>query len=72
MLKNLRSPFDMLRSNGGSLEIVANFPFMLSLSKHVNSFFSSLLDIERVQWLSDSIQWSALGVNDGESSTVRG
>src|SRR5439155_17074813 len=43
VLKNPRSPFDKLRANGGRLEVVGDFPFVLSLSKHENAFFSSLL-----------------------------
>jgi len=30
----LRSPFDKLRANGSGVEIVKDFPFVLSLSKH--------------------------------------
>src|SRR5262245_7883676 len=29
-----QSPFDRLRANGSSAEVVTNFPFVLSLSKH--------------------------------------
>ena len=42
--KTLRSPFDELRANGGALEIIDDFPFMLRLSKHENHFFRSLLN----------------------------
>jgi len=31
LLKNLRSPFEGLRTNGGAIEMVGDFPFMLSL-----------------------------------------
>jgi transposase len=41
-LKTPRSPFDKLRANGSEIEIVTDFPFMLSLSKHENHFLSSL------------------------------
>jgi len=41
--KTLRSPFDKLRANGACIKIVEEFPFVLSPSKHENSFFSSLL-----------------------------
>ena len=43
LLKNYRSPFESLRANGAELEIVEHFPFVLSLSKHSESFFSNLL-----------------------------
>jgi hypothetical protein len=43
MLKTPRSPFDKLRANGSGVEIVEGFPFVLSMSKHVYAFFSSLL-----------------------------
>jgi hypothetical protein len=32
--KNAPPPFDRLRANGSSTEIVKDFPFVLSLSKH--------------------------------------
>jgi hypothetical protein len=32
--KNLRSPFESLRANGGGIDIIEYFPFMLRLSKH--------------------------------------
>ncbi len=35
-------PSTGLRANGGSHEIIHNFPFMLSSSKHTNHFFNSL------------------------------
>jgi hypothetical protein len=41
--KTHRSPFDGLRANGRCLEIIQYSPFMLSLSKHKNQFFRSLL-----------------------------
>ncbi len=41
-----RSPFDKLRANGTGIEIIGNFPFVLSPSKHENGFFSSLLGVE--------------------------
>jgi hypothetical protein len=41
-LKTLRSPFDKLRANGVGREIVEDFPFVLSLSKHEFDFLSSL------------------------------
>jgi hypothetical protein len=49
-LKTRRSPFDKpvlstvegLRANGSGIEIVADFPFVLSLSKHEEPFLSSL------------------------------
>src|SRR5262245_47865884 len=34
-LKTLRSPFDKLRVTGGALQNVKDYPFVLSLSKHV-------------------------------------
>ncbi|MBI3796022.1 MAG: hypothetical protein HY268_03510 [Deltaproteobacteria bacterium] len=44
MLKNPAfTPFDKLRANGMGLEVVEDFPFVLSLSKHENSLFSNLL-----------------------------
>jgi len=43
--KTPRSPFDKLRTNGWDIEIVERFPFVLSLSKHENHFFSTLLGI---------------------------
>src|SRR5437667_11889577 len=41
--KTRRSPFDRLRANGAGVAISADFPFVLSLSKHEHSFFSTLL-----------------------------
>jgi len=41
--KTPRSPFDKLRANGTCLEIIEDFPLVLSLSKHENHFFSTLL-----------------------------
>src|SRR5438552_2071473 len=41
--KPLRSPFDELRANGLGLEVSAPFPLVLSLLKHENPFFSTLL-----------------------------
>jgi hypothetical protein len=32
--KTLRSSFEGLRTNGGEVEIIGDFPFMLSSSKH--------------------------------------
>jgi len=49
VLKNPRSPFDKLRANGSGVAIVEDFPFVLSLSKHVYAFFSSLLEALRPQ-----------------------
>jgi hypothetical protein len=51
-LKTLCSPFDKpvlsqvegLRANGPGVEDVGDFPFVLSPSKHVYVFFSSLLE----------------------------
>src|SRR5438034_6484092 len=43
LLKNPRSPFDTLRANGAGMAIVGDLPFVLSLSKHENDFFSTLL-----------------------------
>jgi len=47
VLKNPRSPFDKLRANGSGVAIIEDFPFVLSLSKHVYAFFSSLLKGDR-------------------------
>ena len=52
MLKTPCSPFDKpvlsiaegLRANGSVTEIIGDFPFVLSLSKHVYAFFSGLLE----------------------------
>src|SRR5216117_3220431 len=44
LLKTLRSPFDKLRANGAGVAIVGDLPFVLSLSKHENDFFSTLLN----------------------------
>jgi hypothetical protein len=38
-----RLPFDELRANGTGIEIVALYPFVVSLSNHSNDFFSNLL-----------------------------
>src|SRR5438094_988509 len=46
LLKNPRSPFDKLRANGAGIAIVGDLPFVLSLSKHENDFFSTLLRLE--------------------------
>jgi hypothetical protein len=43
LLKNPHSPFENLRANGGEVEIIGDFPFVLRHSKHENDFFSSLL-----------------------------
>jgi hypothetical protein len=34
LLNPLRSSFENLRTNGGAFEIIGDFPFMLSVSKH--------------------------------------
>src|SRR5262249_5966333 len=36
-------PFDELRANGSCIETIDDFPFVLSLSKHVDAFCSGLL-----------------------------
>src|SRR2546430_484219 len=46
LLKTPRSPFDKLRVNGSDVELVEDFPFVLSLSKHANNFCSNLLRCE--------------------------
>ena len=43
LLKKNRSPFESLRMNGPQLEMIGRFPFVLSLSKHSDAFFSYLL-----------------------------
>jgi hypothetical protein len=51
LLKNSRSPFERLRAcrefiegaNGAHVEMIEHFPFVLSLSKHSEIFFSRLL-----------------------------
>jgi hypothetical protein len=50
--KTLRSPFDELRANGGPVEIIDDFPFMLRLSKHENHFFRNLLGRKRIKAVS--------------------
>jgi hypothetical protein len=42
--KPVLSEAEGLRANGMGIEIAGDFPFVLSLSKHKNGFFSSLLD----------------------------
>src|SRR3990172_7072123 len=42
LLKNLRSSFESLRTNGGASEIIGNFPFMLSLVEAFIGFFSRI------------------------------
>lgn len=44
--KLLRSPFDALRATGEVFGAVLSLPFVLSLSKHGNDFFSNLLATE--------------------------
>ena len=44
VLKNLVHPSTRLRANGKEFEMIENFPFMLSASKHSEIFFSDLLD----------------------------
>jgi hypothetical protein len=39
----LRTGFDTLRANGLGIEIVTDFPFVLSLSKHEHPFLSTPL-----------------------------
>ena len=65
--KPLRSPFDKLRANGSGVEIAGDFPFVLSLSKHENPFFSSLLRAFAHLWTSRGLQrvaavWLVLSV----------
>ena len=42
LLKNLRSSFESLRTNGGASEIIGDFPFMLSLVEAFIGFFSRI------------------------------
>jgi len=42
LLKNLRSSFESLRTNGGAVEIIRDFPFMLSLVEAFLGFFSRI------------------------------
>ena len=42
LLKKYRSPLQEPRASGAKLEIVEHFPFVLSASKHSESFFSNL------------------------------
>jgi hypothetical protein len=42
LLKNLRSSFESLRTNGGALEIIGNFPFTLSYVEAFLGFFSRI------------------------------
>jgi hypothetical protein len=43
LLKNSLSPFQRLRANGAHVEMIEHCPFVLSLSKHSEIFFSRLL-----------------------------
>jgi hypothetical protein len=45
----LRTGFDKLRANGAGMAIVGDSPFVLSLSKHENDFFSTLLGQDQVE-----------------------
>ena len=40
--KTSRPPFDRLRVNGGEIKKIEEFPFVLSVSKHVFRFLSNL------------------------------
>ena len=42
LLKNPRSSFENLRTNGGAIEIIGDFPFMLSLVEAFIGFFSRI------------------------------
>jgi len=42
-LKNAVHPSTKLRTNGGWIEMIGEFPFVLRLSKHEVPFFSNLL-----------------------------
>jgi hypothetical protein len=46
LLKNPRSPFENLRANGAALEMVEDFPFVPSLSKHFDVFFNNLFTFD--------------------------
>jgi hypothetical protein len=48
LLKNLRSSFESLRTNGGALEILGDFPFMLSPVEAFLGFFSRINEYEFV------------------------
>jgi len=54
--KPLRSPFDKLRANGSGVEIAGDFPFVLSLSKHENPFFRTLLRAFAHLWTSRGLK----------------
>jgi len=43
LLKNPRSSFENLRTNGGAIEIIGHFPFMLSLVEAFIGFFSRIV-----------------------------
>ena len=53
LLKNLRSSFENLRTNGGALEMIGDFPFMLSQVEAFFGFFSRILEQVRPfpEWL---------------------
>jgi hypothetical protein len=48
-LKNPRSSFENLRTNGGAIEIIGDFPFMLSLVEAFIGFFSRIECYSRPQ-----------------------
>src|SRR3989442_6010738 len=58
-VKPLCSPYKKLRANGSGVEIAGDFPFVLSLSKHENPFFSSLLRAFAYLWTSRGLKRGA-------------
>ena len=50
------------------MAIVGDLPFVLSLSKHENDFFSSLLDAEQQETEPDDAKRQPQGANDRHST----
>ena len=49
VLKNQSESFDKLRTDGMSVNMIQQNPFMLSLSKHVPFFFNKLSNLELLE-----------------------
>jgi hypothetical protein len=59
LLKNPRSSFETLKTNGGAIEIIGDFPFMLSLVEAFLGFFSGILFLRELTILAHTSRGTA-------------
>jgi hypothetical protein len=77
LLKKAVHPSTKLRTNGGGIEIIGEFPFVLRLSKHENLFSSTSLEksggrrIAMLSLRSKPTQWLTLSFLEVDNPIVR-